>query len=205
MVSVLEKLNKLMKKHVTDGSDIPFIAVPSTAIVIYIMLLLSPFWRLFTLDDNDVMKECFTITECLTYPLNDGGGPFNIWLSFIVIFTSVVGFGWLISYPSDKATYSEEFSQQTMMGVPFMMLASVSGIILIAFFLDSFSPSFGTFEITRLMILKGVGICTSLLTIVIVFLALSTNESIIEAAADAWLMLMVLGAISTIIVYLVIF
>ena len=122
-----------------------------------------------------------------------------------MFFTFITGCGWLISYPSDKATYSEDFSQHTMMGVPFLMLASVSGIILIAFLLDSFSPSFGSFEITRLIILKGVGICTSVLTIVIVFLALSTNESIIEAAAAAWLMLTVLGAIVAITVYLIIF
>ncbi len=71
MASVLERLNKLMKKHITEGSDIPFIAVPSTFIVVYIMLLLAPFWDFFTLDDNDMMKECFTIAECFTYPVED--------------------------------------------------------------------------------------------------------------------------------------
>jgi len=199
MASVLEKLNKLMKKHITEGSDIPFIAVPSTFTVVYIMLLLSPFWRFFTLDDNDMMKECFTIVECLTYPVED-----IFHFSILLFFTFIAGCGWLISYPSDKATYSEEFSQNTLMGMPFVMLASVSGIVVIAFLLDSYSPSFGAFEITRLTILKGAGICTSVLTIVIVFLALSTSESVIEAAASAWLMLTVLGAIFAIIIYLTI-
>ncbi len=49
------------------------------------------------------------------------------------------------------------------------------------------------------------GICASLLTIIIVLFALDSNESMIEAAGHAWLMLTILGAIFTIIVYLVIF
>ena len=200
MVSVLEKLNKLMKKHVTNGSDIPFIAVPSTAIIMYIWLLLGPLWGFFTRDDNDVMKECFTITECLTYPLNDYDGPFNFWLSIIVVITSVVGCGWLISYPSDKAKYSEEFSSKTWLGMPLVMIANLLVIILCLIFLDSFSTYF-SFEITRLTTLKGVGICTSLLTIAIVVLALAVSDNIIEAAATAWLMLTVLGAIVAIISY----
>tara|TARA_B100000029_G_C17138652_1_gene801531 strand:- start:75 stop:578 length:504 start_codon:yes stop_codon:yes gene_type:complete len=53
--------------------------------------------------------------------------------------------------------------------------------------------------------LQMLGICASLLTIVIVLFALDRNKSMIEAAAHAWLMLTVLGAIVAIIVYLVIF
>jgi hypothetical protein len=49
------------------------------------------------------------------------------------------------------------------------------------------------------------GICVSLLTILIVLYAMNENESMIEAAGHAWLMLTVLGAIFAIILYLVIF
>tara|TARA_Y100000741_G_C18038168_1_gene471208 strand:- start:6 stop:650 length:645 start_codon:yes stop_codon:yes gene_type:complete len=52
---------------------------------------------------------------------------------------------------------------------------------------------------------QTVGICASLLTIIIVLFALANNESKIEAAGEAWLMLTVLGAIFAIILYLVIF
>ena len=50
-----------------------------------------------------------------------------------------------------------------------------------------------------------LGICSSLLIILIVFLALASSDSMIEAAAWAWLMLTVLGAILSIIVYLILF
>ena len=52
---------------------------------------------------------------------------------------------------------------------------------------------------------QTLGICASLLTIGIVLFALDRNKSMIEAAAHAWLMLTVVGAIFAIIVYLVIF
>jgi len=52
---------------------------------------------------------------------------------------------------------------------------------------------------------RTLGICASLLTIGIVLFALYNNETMIEAAAHAWLMLTVVGAILAIIVYLVIF
>ena len=52
---------------------------------------------------------------------------------------------------------------------------------------------------------QTIGICGALLTIIIVFFALVNNESKIEAAGEAWLMLTVLGAIFAIILYLVIF
>jgi DNA-directed RNA polymerase subunit RPC12/RpoP len=53
--------------------------------------------------------------------------------------------------------------------------------------------------------LKVLGICGAALTMLIIFFALNNNESKIEAAAEAWLMLTVLGAIFAIILYLVIF
>ena len=52
---------------------------------------------------------------------------------------------------------------------------------------------------------KVLGICSSLLTIVIVLFALDRNKSKIEAAGEAWLMLTVLGAIVAIILSLMIF
>ena len=50
-----------------------------------------------------------------------------------------------------------------------------------------------------------VGVCTSILTIVIVFLAISNTESLLEAAAGAWLLLTILGAIVSIILYIILF
>ena len=52
---------------------------------------------------------------------------------------------------------------------------------------------------------QTIGICSSLLIIVIVLFALDNNKSKIEAAGEAWLMLTVLGAIVAIILYLMIF
>ncbi len=53
--------------------------------------------------------------------------------------------------------------------------------------------------------LQTLGICISLLTILIVIFAISNNESKIEAAGHAWLMLTVLGAIFAIILYVILF
>mgnify|MGYP001232689730 CR=1 FL=1 len=52
---------------------------------------------------------------------------------------------------------------------------------------------------------KTLGICMSLLIILIVIFAISNNESKIEAAGHAWLMLTVLGAIFAIILYVILF
>tara|TARA_B110000438_G_scaffold287370_1_gene319595 strand:+ start:1474 stop:2139 length:666 start_codon:yes stop_codon:yes gene_type:complete len=53
--------------------------------------------------------------------------------------------------------------------------------------------------------IQTIGICGSVLTIAIVFIAINSNESMIEAAGHAWLMLTVLGAIFAITAYLIIF
>mgnify|MGYP001167675189 CR=1 FL=1 len=49
----------------------------------------------------------------------------------------------------------------------------------------------------------SVGVCTSILMIVIVFLAISNTESLLEAAAGTWLLLTILGAIVSIIIYII--
>jgi len=80
------------------------------------------------------------------------------------------------------------------------ILATLLGLFVIAAWIAILSD----LEPTIFDVLKVLGICVSLLTIVIIFLALNNNESMIEAAAHAWLMLTVLGAIFAIIVYLLI-
>jgi hypothetical protein len=81
----------------------------------------------------------------------------------------------------------------TLLGVPILLLLSYYLYEEIFYF-----------ENTALGV-QTIGICGALLTIIIVLFALDNNESKIEAAGEAWLMLTVLGAIFAIILYLVIF
>ena len=81
----------------------------------------------------------------------------------------------------------------TLLGIPILLLLSYYLYEEIFYF-----------ENTALGV-QTIGICGALLTIIIVFFALENNESKIEAAGEAWLMLTVLGAIFAIILYLMIF
>ena len=83
----------------------------------------------------------------------------------------------------------------TLLGVPIVLFTVLFTIVYVYDYVD-YNTALGV---------QTIGICGALLTIVIVLFALDNNESKIEAAGEAWLMLTVLGAIFAIILYLVIF
>ena len=151
-----------------------------------------------------------------------GGLIFSCFTAYFLTFFCIVFFGYVLGEWNITELRTNIQIWYNAMGMAFVFCTAIL-IVFVLFFLILRFEAFAKILFVLVLIfgfmffleivniegigfgLKALGICLALSTIGIVLHAMNENESMIEAAGHAWLMLTALGAIITIIIYVILF